>query len=109
MNKVLYVVVAAVLLGGAYWLGTKQGVETPAGEAVSAAPSTAMTHPPINSTVARHFRVGQRNVKRILADGDIMWVATSGGVIRYDMAEDAYRLYDNRTGLLANGIFHNPQ
>ena len=123
MNKVFYVVVAFVLLGGAYWLGTKQGVETPAGAAVTAAPSTAMTHPPINTTGERtdadgavdapdpnahftHFRVGQRNVKRILADGDIMWVATSGGVIRYDMAEDAYRLYDNRTGLLANGIFH---
>jgi len=53
-----------------------------------------------------HFRVGQRNVKTILADGDITWVGTSGGVLRYDTKQDSYKLYDNRTGLLANGIFH---
>ncbi len=53
-----------------------------------------------------HFRVGQRNVKRILADGDIMWVGTSGGVIRYDINTDDYKLYNSRNGLLANGIFY---
>jgi ligand-binding sensor domain-containing protein len=53
-----------------------------------------------------HFRVGERNVKQILADGNIMWVGTSGGVIRYNIKTDDYRLYDNRSGLLANGVFH---
>ncbi len=53
-----------------------------------------------------HFRVGERNVKQILADGDVMWVGTSGGVIRYNIKTDEYKLYDNRSGLLANGIFH---
>ena len=53
-----------------------------------------------------HFRVGQRNVKQILADGDTMWVGTSGGVIRYNAQTDDYKLYDNRSGLIANGIFH---
>jgi ligand-binding sensor domain-containing protein len=53
-----------------------------------------------------HFRVGERNVKQILADGDIMWVGTSGGVIRYNINTDDYKLYDTRSGLLANGIFH---
>lgn len=53
-----------------------------------------------------HFRVGQRNVKQILPDGDIMWVGTSGGVIRYNIKTDEYKLYDVRNGLLANGIFH---
>jgi hypothetical protein len=53
-----------------------------------------------------HFRVGQRNVKTILPDGDIVWVGTSAGVIRYDTANDEYRLLDTRTGLLANGVFH---
>ena len=52
-----------------------------------------------------HFRVGPRNIKDILADGDIIWVATSGGVIRYDTTADTYKLLDVRTGLLANGIF----
>ena len=53
-----------------------------------------------------HFRVGQRNMKQILADGDLMWIGTSGGVIRYNIKTDEYRLFDLRSGLLANGIFH---
>lgn len=53
-----------------------------------------------------HFRVGQRNVKQILADDDLMWVGTSGGVIRYNIKTDDYQLFDLRSGLLANGIFH---
>jgi ligand-binding sensor domain-containing protein len=53
-----------------------------------------------------HFRVGQRNVKQIYADGDVMWVGTSGGVIRYNIKTDEYKLFDSRNGLLANGVFH---
>lgn len=53
-----------------------------------------------------YFRVGQRNVKQILADGDIMWVGTSGGAIRYNIKTDDYKLYDSRNGPLANSVFH---
>ncbi|MDH5258228.1 MAG: regulator, partial [Gammaproteobacteria bacterium] len=54
-----------------------------------------------------HFRVGNRNVKGMLADGDLMWVGTSGGVIRYELKTDNYRLFDVSTGsLLSNGVFH---
>ncbi|MEY4755016.1 MAG: hypothetical protein RJA44_2691, partial [Pseudomonadota bacterium] len=53
-----------------------------------------------------HFRVGNRNVKDLLVDGDIVWVASSGGVIRYDTRNDQYRLLDNKSGLLSSGIFH---
>src|SRR5581483_1680931 len=53
-----------------------------------------------------HFRVGSKNVKSILADGSIVWVGTSGGVIRYDTSTDNYKLYDTRDGLLSNGVFH---
>ena len=53
-----------------------------------------------------HFGVGNRNVKAILADGDIMWVGTSGGVIRYELSTDTYEVFDVRSGLLSNGIFH---
>lgn len=53
-----------------------------------------------------HFRVGARNVKRILIDGATVWVGTSEGLIRYQPATDAYRLYDARSGLrAANVIF----
>ena len=53
-----------------------------------------------------HFRVGNSNVKALLADGPILWVGTSGGVIRYDSRTEEHRLYDIRAGLLSNGIFH---
>ena len=53
-----------------------------------------------------HFRVGERNVRRMVAEGDVMWVGTSGGVIRYNTATDQFRHYSTRVGLLANGVFH---
>lgn len=72
-------------------------------------PQSGQAH--LNSAVDQnakftHFRVGERNVKQILADGDTMWVGTSGGVIRYNIKTDDYKLYDTRSGLLANGVFH---
>jgi len=53
-----------------------------------------------------HFRVGSKNVKRMLIDGDRVWVGTTGGVIRYDTRTDEYKLFDVKSGLLSNGIFH---
>lgn len=52
------------------------------------------------------FRLGARNVKDILIDGPIVWLGTSGGVIRYDTTRGAYLTYDNKSGLLSNGVFH---
>ncbi len=60
-------------------------------------------HPAFKFT---HFRVGNRNVKSIFADGDEVWVGTSGGVIRYNMRTDQHRMYDVKSGLLSNGVFH---
>ncbi|MBI3374932.1 MAG: regulator [Betaproteobacteria bacterium] len=53
-----------------------------------------------------HFRVGNRNVKRILIDGERVWVGTSGGVIRYSAVSDEYRLYDMRSGLRADAVVY---
>ncbi len=53
-----------------------------------------------------HFRVGNRNVKSMLAEGDNVWVGTSGGVIRYNIRTEEHKLFDNRGSLLANGVFH---
>ena len=53
-----------------------------------------------------HFRVGNRNVKDILSEDNVVWVGTSGGVIRYDTKTDQYKLFDTRAGLLSNGVFH---
>lgn len=54
-----------------------------------------------------HFRVGNRNVKGMLADGNNVWVGTSGGAIRYDLTSNDYKLYDVKNkSLISNGVFH---
>lgn len=75
--------------------------------------AVANSHPTIphaagmpSGTRFAHFKVGNSNVKALLTDGPVLWVGTSGGVIRYDTAKDDHRLYDVRAGLLSNGIFH---
>lgn len=113
---------AAAIAGTAYFLGTRQArADAPAlpvaGKLQQGAPQAhaarAAGGPPQSGKVevnpdARftHFRVGNRNVKSILLDGKVLWVGTSGGVIRYDTTNDEYRLFDARNGLLSNGIFH---
>lgn len=52
-----------------------------------------------------HFRVGNKNVKSIYVDGKIVWVGTSGGLVRYDTSDDSFKLFDARNGLLSNGMF----
>lgn len=86
-------------------------VAAPAGHPPVAGHAPAL--PPTSGTVAAdkaakfiHFRVGNRNVKDILVEGNVVWVGTSGGVIRYDTKTDDYKLFDTRSGLLSNGIFH---
>jgi hypothetical protein len=69
-------------------------------------PSAGAAAPVRPGLTFTHFRVGNRNIKAMLPDGDLMWVGTSGGVIRYDTATDDYRVFDVRTGLLSNGVFH---
>ncbi|MBS1157735.1 MAG: two-component regulator propeller protein [Proteobacteria bacterium] len=53
-----------------------------------------------------HFRVGNKNVKSIYLDGSVVWVGTSGGVVRYDTKDDSFKLFDSRNGLLSNGMFY---
>jgi len=52
------------------------------------------------------FRVGQRNVKDVLIDGRYTWIGSSGGLIKYDTHRGSYRVFDNKSGLLSNGVFH---
>ncbi|PIW28164.1 MAG: regulator [Rhodospirillales bacterium CG15_BIG_FIL_POST_REV_8_21_14_020_66_15] len=82
----------------------------PLGSRKPEAPSVAVqeaTAPEVSAPFKYdHFRVGKRNIKAMLADGPIMWVGTSGGVIRYNIANDDYKLYNNKNGLLSNGVFH---
>jgi ligand-binding sensor domain-containing protein len=53
-----------------------------------------------------HFRVGNKNVKRLFVDGDTVWVGTTGGLVRYNTRNDEYRMFDVSSGLLSNGVFY---
>jgi ligand-binding sensor domain-containing protein len=115
---------AAVLLAvvtAAYFLG-RQYAETVPGTAKAAPRSMPIQHPPVPAAGPAqqregkvefdrgrqfvHYRVGNKNVKRIYADGDTLWVATSGGLIRYNLKTDEFKLFDVKNGLLSNGVFH---
>jgi ligand-binding sensor domain-containing protein len=130
MKGAAILAVAAIgIAAGSYTLGTKQAHKDEATPAVAVATPGTVTpsvpavtpalpggHPATNTGAAlagsdpnakfTHFRVGNRNVKSIYADGDLMWVGTSGGIIRYDTKSDQYKLYDNTSGLLSNGVFY---
>jgi ligand-binding sensor domain-containing protein len=122
-------VLAVGALAAAYWLGLQRASWSPPVIAPAASvPQEITTHPahqpaPLpaghprkmgegdyqtgrSGTRFAHFRVGNSNVKALLADGPTLWVGTSGGVIRYDIETDEHRLFDIRAGLLSNGIFH---
>lgn len=53
-----------------------------------------------------HFRVGNKNVKSLHTDNGVVWVGTSGGVVRYDTKNDSFKLFDTSNGLLSNGMFY---
>ena len=119
----LALVGAGLAVAAAYQLGRNSAHQS--------APSLAVAAPPVAETTARgvaqaagnapqreglvgtdpaqkftHFRVGNKNVKRIFVDGDTVWVGTSGGAVRYRTATDDYKLFDTQSGLLSNGVFH---
>jgi ligand-binding sensor domain-containing protein len=122
-------IAAAGAVAGAYTLGKRSGVsavqdaaKTVAAPAPVGKGTMPANHPAmpaaggdaerqgkvkVDGTQAfTHFRVGNKNVKAIHADGKVMWVGTSGGVIRYDTTNDEFKLFDAKNGLLSNGIFH---
>ena len=120
----IIVLVLGAAVVAAYQMGASQSQKEPVAEAPAAnttAQSTAGTtapastggmpanHPPAdpNTPSFTHFRVGNRNVKGMVAVKDAVWVGTSGGAIRYDLKTDNYDHYDvNNGSLLSNGVFH---
>ena len=115
----LAVIALGGALGGAYQLGRTQAEPTAVAAATvaQATPALPAGHAPVApaqregkvgsdpSQKFTHFRVGNKNVKRIHVDGDLVWVGTSGGLVRYDTKRDDYKLYDTQSGLLSNGVF----
>lgn len=127
-------IISAVVVTAAYMMGRSQGEKSANNQSSAAVekqpapvskPATLPSgHPPMPSAQVSvtqnptaksllpeskfsHFRVGNRNVKGMLADGNLVWVGTSGGVIRYELETDNYKLFDvSNKSLLSNGVFH---
>lgn len=132
----LLLIAAGVLTGGVYVLDAKRdkpegSTHATPDAAPAPAPSPAShprlpaSHPPVAESsppaganaregkvqvdparAFTHFRVGNNSVGAIYADGSVMWVGTSGGVVRYDTATHEFKTYDASNGLLSNGVFH---
>ncbi len=99
----------AVAMAAAYQFGrsnAQPAATLPAGHVAVAAPQREGKVGADATQKFTHFRVGNKNVKRIHADGDVIWVGTSGGLVRYDTKRDDYKLYDTNSGLLSNGVFY---
>jgi len=129
-------VIAVIVIGlaaGIYAVSMKQASTVPAKTAAPIQPGAEMPpgHPVVNNedkaaspqasqqetgrvgtatedpnTKFTHFRVGNSNVKSIYVDGKEVWIGTSGGVIRYNTANDDFRFFDQKDGLLSKGIFN---
>ncbi|MFZ2540135.1 MAG: two-component regulator propeller domain-containing protein [Gallionella sp.] len=117
-------VVAAGVAAGIYTLSSEQAVQNKPEPAEQLGTGLPSGHPPIDQSGAphpgqqagtvkmdpnakfTHFRVGNSNVKSIFLDGNVAWVGTSGGIIRYDTGTDVYRMFNVTNGLLSNGVFH---
>lgn len=112
-TKLILAAVAVVAVAAvAFFAGRQFTPAQPPTKAAAVAPGAQAPagHPPLaNAGASRdydQFRVGNRNVKAMLADGPIMWIGTSGGVIRYNVPTDDFTIFDNKSGLLSNGVFH---
>ncbi len=128
----IVIAVAAVVGGIAYNAGMQQTASTPAPANVVATPQpsapqqhtmpgtsgngqlipqydssapTPSNHPSYDRFT--HFKVGNRNVKSIYAEGDMVWIGTSGGVVEYNTRTDDHKQYSvGSNSLLSNGVFH---
>lgn len=95
------------------------GLVRPAADPASIAPVSSAPQPnrpaeplrksailaPTQHRFAR-FTVGEVNVKALFADGPDLWIGTSKGVIHYQMTTGQHTIYDNKSGLLSNGVFY---
>ena len=107
LTGVAFVAVLVAAAGMAGAPAHAQAIDAPSHPAATA-PAAQRADAAASDAVPRfaHFRVGNKNVKRLFVDGDTVWVGTSGGAVRYDTRSDDYKLFDVKSGLLSNGVFH---
>ena len=131
LGAIAVITIAGLMVGGCGKNDVSHTPAAPAANPAAPAPSPSgqlpAAHPPMASASAvastpqqsgyegkvkvdhtqkfTQFRVGDKNVKAIYADGKVIWIGTSGGVIRYDTRDDSFKVFDATNGLLSNGAF----
>lgn len=108
-------IVTVGVVAGIYTMSAKKADQPKSETASQQGSGLPSGHPPLGQSGKvqsdpnakfTHFRVGNSNVKSIFIDGKVVWVGTSGGVIRYDTGTDEYRMFNVTNGLLSNGVFN---
>lgn len=89
----------AVVSASASALSAPVAATAPAASEPASAPAAAAAAPSVT-----HFRIGHRNVKAIHAEKDFVWLATTDGVIRYDVAADKPELFGRNEGLSSQNV-----
>ena len=123
-NRVLLVALVIAVGLAAYAFGRLHQLTQPSGPGEVASqsppqptPATGEPSPPATTTStsvdassaparSMRFEIADRNIKSLLLDESITWIGTSGGLIRYDSSAGSSRRFDNRSGLLSNGVFY---
>ncbi len=53
---------------------------------------------------SHQINIGNHTVKDLVLDGNTGWVGTTGGVVRFDLNSGKSTIFDNKSGLLSNGV-----
>lgn len=119
----LLLISAAVAVAMAYAIVDRRG-ETPASAPLprltAPAPATApLAAAPSDSaqtsagksdadpaSAYTQYRIGNAAVRTIHADGHLLWVGTSNGLVRYDTAKGEHRFLDASDGLRSNAVLY---
>jgi len=124
MNVIAAVMGVVILMGSGAYLDVAHAADesVPTEMMAGKLPDDAempSNHPPIEQDDSKagqgvpdtsekfiQFKVGNNNVKSIYVDGSIVWMGTSGGIVRYEANTDAYRLFSTKDGLLSRSVFY---
>jgi len=87
---------------------TTKGLATPAAaeRPAAAKPAETVQRAADAPDAYTHYRVGNAAARTVYADGAIMWVGTTMGLVRYDTGSGEHRYYDKRDGLPSDAILY---
>ena len=131
-GPVLLVIAVVAIMIGTYVLVTQESKRTVTARATPVAESARValpaSHPPIPAShppifkpppgadaregkvsvdptrTFTRFRVGNNSVTALYADGPVVWLGTSAGMVRYETLTREFKTFDGRDGLRSNGI-----